>query len=165
MDLRESDKNGVFQACNELCGKAKARGDPRNTWWCNEPVKDAIDRKNKSFKLWCTNRSAESKNIYRKARHETKKVMAKAMKQEALEEVNTLCIKPNDVFKFLKFMRKEGRDIEGGGCMKNKDGRLVVSEKNCGKLWKEHVEKIMNVENVEHGWRHQGHAAIKYMLH
>ena len=44
-------------------------------------------------------------------------------------------------------MREEGRDINGGGCMKDKDGRLVVSEKDRGKLWKEHMKKIMNVEN------------------
>ena len=31
--------------------------------------------------------------------------------------------------------------------MKDKDERLVVSEKDRGKLWKEHMEKIMNVEN------------------
>ena len=31
--------------------------------------------------------------------------------------------------------------------MKDEDGRLVVSEKDRGKLWKEHMEKIMNVEN------------------
>ena len=43
--------------------------------------------------------------------------------------------------------KKGGRDIEDGGCMKDKDGRLVVSEKNRRKLWKEHMEKIMNVEN------------------
>ena len=66
------------------------------------------------------------------------------MKQEAEEEMSVLCTKPNDVF---KFMRKEGRDIDGGGCMKDKDGRLVVSEKDRGKLWKEYMEKIMNVEN------------------
>ena len=47
------------------------------------------------------------------------------------------CTKPNDVFKFVKFMRKEGRDIDGGDCMKDKDERLVVSEKDRGKLWKE----------------------------
>ena len=75
------------------------------------------------------------------------KVIAIAIKQEAEEEINVLCTKPNDVFKFVKFMRKEGRDIVGGGCMKDRDGRLVVSEKNGGKLWKEYVEKIMNVEN------------------
>ena len=97
--------------------------------------------------MWCTNKSAENKNKYRKARNETKKVIAKAMRQKAEEEMNVLCTKPNDVFKFVKFMRKEVRDINGGGCMKNKDGRLVVPEKGRGKLWKEHMEKIMNVEN------------------
>ena len=69
------------------------------------------------------------------------------MRQGAEEEMNVPCTKPNDVFKFVKFMRKEGRDIDGGGCMKDKDGRLVVSEKNRGKLWKKHMEKIINVEN------------------
>ena len=64
----------------------------------------------------------ERKINYRKARNETKKVNAKAMKQEA-EEMNVLCTKPNNVFKFVKFMRKEGRDTEGG-CMKDKMGGL-----------------------------------------
>ena len=54
-----------------------------------------------------------------------------------------LCDKPNEVFKLVKFMRKDGKDINGGGCMKDKDGRLVASEKDRGKLWKDHMEKIM----------------------
>ena len=65
----------------------------------------------------------KSKNSCRKARNETKKVIAKAMKQEAEEEMNVLCTKPNNVFQFVKFMRKRGRDIEGGDCMKDKDLR------------------------------------------
>ena len=69
------------------------------------------------------------------------------MKQKAEEDMNALCTKPNDVFKFVKFMRKEGRDIENGGCMKDKDGKLLLSEKDRRKLWKEHMETIMNVEN------------------
>ena len=100
----------------------------------NEQVRDAIDRKKKAFKLWCTNRSMESKINNRKARNETKKVIAKAMKQEAEEEMSVLRTKLNDVFKFVKFMRKDERDIEGGGCMRDKDGRLVVSRKDRGKL-------------------------------
>ena len=42
--------------------------------------------------------------------------------------------------KLVKFMRKGGKDINGGGCMKDKDGRLEVSEKieeNYGRIiWK-----------------------------
>ena len=69
------------------------------------------------------------------------------MKQAAKEEMKVLCDKPNKVFKLVKFMRKDGKDLNGGGCMKDKDGRLVVSDKDRGKLWKDHMEKIINVEN------------------
>ena len=55
--------------------------------------------------------------------------------------------KPNDVFKLVSIMRKNGKDINGGGCMKDIDERLVISEKERRKLWKERMEKIMNVEN------------------
>ena len=69
------------------------------------------------------------------------------MKQAAEEKMKVLCDKPNEVVKLVKFMRRDGKGINGGGCMKDKDGRLVVSEKDRGKLWKDHMEKIMNVEN------------------
>ena len=44
-------------------------------------------------------------------------------------------------------MRKDGKNINGGGCMKDRNGKLVVSEKDRGKLWKDLMEKIMNVKN------------------
>ena len=37
--------------------------------------------------------------------------------------------------------------MHGGGGMKDKDGRIVVNEKDRGKLGKEHIEKILNVKN------------------
>ena len=69
------------------------------------------------------------------------------MKQAAEEKMKVLCDKPNEVFKLVKFMRKDGKDIYGGGGIKDKDARLVVSEKDREKLWKDQLEKIMNVEN------------------
>ena len=147
VDLWESCKNGVLKACDDLCGKTKGRRDQGNTWWWNKLVKEAIDRKKKAFKTWCKNRSAENKSNYRKARNRTKKVVAKAMKQAAEEEMKVLYYKSNDIFELVKFMRRDGKDINGGGSMKDRDGRLVVSEKDRGKLWKDHMEKIMNVEN------------------
>ena len=107
----------------------------------------AIDRKKKAFKTWCKNRSAENKSNHGKARNPTKKVVAKAIKQAAEEEMKVLYNKSNDVFRLVKFMRRDGKDINGGGCMKDKDGRLVVNEKDRGKLWEDHMEKIMNMEN------------------
>ena len=147
VDLWEFHKNGVLKACDELRGKTKGRSDQGNTWWWNEQVKEAIDWKKKACNTWCKNRSPENKNNNRKARNQTKKVFAKAMKQAAEEEIKVLYDKPNEVFKLVKFMRKDGKNINGGGCMKDKDGRLVVSANDCGRLWKDHMEKTINVEN------------------
>ena len=54
---------------------------------------------------------------------------------------------PNKVFKLVKLVKKGGKDVEGGRCMRGIDGRLSFSEKDRGKVWKEHMERIMNEEN------------------
>ena len=44
-------------------------------------------------------------------------------------------------------MKKDGKDVEGRRCIRGSDGRLHFSEKDRGKVWKKHMEKIMNKEN------------------
>ena len=44
-------------------------------------------------------------------------------------------------------MKKDGKDIEGGRCTRGSDGRLNFREEDRGKVWKEHIERIMNEEN------------------
>jgi len=44
-------------------------------------------------------------------------------------------------------MKKDGKDVEGGRCMRGSDERLNFSEKDRGRVWKEHMERIMNEEN------------------
>ena len=147
-DLWAAYREGTLKACDEVCGKIKGRRDRGNTWWWNEEVKDAIKIKKKAFSEWCKNRSEENKDSYKKQKNRTKKVVATAMKKEAERELEGLCGKPNNVFRLVKFMKREGRDIDGGRCMKGKDGRLLFSEKERGRLWKDHMEEIMNVENI-----------------
>ena len=47
----------------------------------------------------------------------------------------------------MKSLKKDGRDVAGGRCMRGTDGKLNFSEKDRGRVWKEHMEKIMNEEN------------------
>ena len=37
--------------------------------------------------------------------------------------------------------------MHGGGGKNDNDGKVVMNEKDRGKLWKENMEKILNVEN------------------
>ena len=69
------------------------------------------------------------------------------MGEAAEQELRELCEHPNKVFKLVKSMKKDGKDVEGGRCMRGIDGRLNFREKDRGKVWKEHMERIMNQQN------------------
>ena len=146
-DLWNCFKKGVLKACDEVCGKKKGRRDQGGTWWWNEEVKEAIARKKDAYKELGKNRTEENKARYKNMKNRAKKVVAKAMKKEAEQEVRDLCENPNKVYKSLRLMKQEGRDVEGGRCMRGSDGRLNFSEKDRGRVWKEHMERIMNEEN------------------
>ena len=61
-------------------------------------------------------------------------------------------------------MKKDRKDIEGGRCIRRKDGRLDVSEEDRKRIWKNHMEEIMNKEN---DWDHVtvGEGPIKKVTH
>ena len=77
-------------------------------------------------------------------RNRAKKVVAKAKKEAAEQELRELSEHPNKVFKLVKSMKEDRKDVEGGKCKRGSDGRLNFSEKDRAKVWKEHVERIMN---------------------
>ena len=52
-DLWGSFKDGVLEACKELCGRRKQRRKRGSTWWWNEKVKEAIKRKKNAFTVMC----------------------------------------------------------------------------------------------------------------
>ena len=57
---------------------------------------------------------------YKCIKNRTKKVVANSMRKEAEKELTKLNKKPNTIFKQVKFIKKDGKDIEGGRCRKEK---------------------------------------------
>ena len=51
------------------------------------------------------------------------------------------------MFKLVKSLKKDGKDVEGEKCMRVSDGSLNFSEKDRRKVWKKHMERIINEEN------------------
>ena len=70
---------------------------------------------------------------------------------EANQELNNLYQNSNSVFYFLIRMKNEGKNVEGGRCLKGRDGRSGFIEEDREKIGKEHMEKIMNEQNE---WDH-----------
>ena len=86
----------------------------------------------------CKSGTEANKARYKSMKSRAKKVVAKAMKEVAEQELRELSEHPNRVFKLVKSMRKDGKDVEGGRCMRGSNGILNFSEKDRGKVWKEH---------------------------
>ena len=123
-DMWKTFKDGVLKACDEVCRKKKFRRNRGDMWWWNEEVKDTIARKKAAFKELCRFPSEENKTQYKRLRNQTRKIVERAMKMEANQEFNNLYHNSNSVFYFLRRMKKEGKDIEGGRCLSGRHGRL-----------------------------------------
>ena len=113
-DLWKTFRDGVLKACDELFGKKKSRRDQGDMWWWNEEVKDTIIRKKAAFKQLCRFPSEQNKTQYKRIRNQTRKIEARAIRMEANQELNNLDQDSNSVFYFLRRMKKEEKDVEGG---------------------------------------------------
>ena len=108
-DLWKTFKNGVLKACDEVSGKNKFRRNRGDMWWWNEEVKDTIARKKAAFKGLCRFPSEENTTKYKRLKNQTRKIVARAMRMAANQELNDLYQNSNSVFYFHRRMKKEGR--------------------------------------------------------
>ena len=63
--------------------------------------------------------------------------------QEAVEKVDSGC----ELFRIAKQSVWEKKDVVGVSCLKDESGAVKVSVDDQKEIWKEHMEKLMNVEN------------------
>ena len=122
----------MLKAFDEVCGKKKGRRDQGDTWWWNKDVKEAIARKKDAPKEMCKSGTEVNNARYKNMKNLAKKVVVKAMKEAAERELREPSEGLNKVFKLLKSMKK---DVEGGRCMRESNGRLNFSEKDTGRVW------------------------------
>ena len=69
------------------------------------------------------------------------------MKRETKKELEMLNGRGKGIFRKLKIMKNESRDICESNCIKGKDGKIYFEEVDRGKIWSMHMESIMNHEN------------------
>ena len=93
-------------------------------------MKEAVARKRAAYKELCKNSSDENKTRYKTMKNQTKKVVARAMRRETEKQLKGLEEKPNGVFKLVKCMKKDGKDVDEERCIRGRDGRLAFSEKD-----------------------------------
>ena len=50
------------------------------------------------------------------------------------------------LFRVAKQMVKKGKDVVGGGCVKNVDGKIVVEDDELMEVWRAHYATLANEE-------------------
>ena len=66
--------------------------------------------------------------------------------REAAENVDS-CRDGRELFRIAKQRAGEKRDVVGVSCLKDESGAVKVGVDDQKKIWKEHMEKLMNGEN------------------
>ena len=55
------------------------------------------------------------------------------------------------MLRLVKGLKTDCKEVEGGRCMRESDGKLCFYEKERGKIWNDYMERIINDENE---WDH-----------
>lgn len=75
-------KNSLDKVAKETIGvKRVSVGRRKKTPWWNEEVKCAVNQKNRLFRKWMKNRTAEAREIYVQARNQAEEIKRKYMKE------------------------------------------------------------------------------------
>ena len=142
-------KSKLLDVAGEVCGYTKGKPSHSETWWWNKDVDVAVRRKRELFRIWRQSRNEEDRKKYCDAKKDAKRVVYMAMDQKAREAVEKVDSSRDgrELFRIAKQRAGEKSDAVGISCLKDKSGAVKVSVDDRKKIWKEHMEKLMNVEN------------------
>ena len=73
------------------------------------------------------------------------------MREKADEAFTELRNYQNGMFRLVRGLKTDSKEVEEGRCMSGSDEKLCFSEKEKGKVWKDYIKLIMNEEN---DWDH-----------
>ena len=142
-------KSKLLDVASEVCGYTKGKPRYFETWWWNKDVDVIVRRKRELFRIWRQSRNEEDRKKYCQAKKDAKRLVYKAMDHKARETMEKVDSSHDDreFFRIAKQRAGEKSDVVGISCLKDKSGAAKVSVDDRKKIWKEHMEKLMNVEN------------------
>ena len=108
--------------------KEEGRRSKGDTWWWNEEVKEAVSRKKESHNVMCQNSTEENKRRYKNMKNKANKAVSKALIEKSDEALTELQYCPNGMFRLVKGLESDSKEVEGGRCMRGSGGKLCFSE-------------------------------------
>ena len=136
-------KTNLIKATKLSCGLSKNNNWRKQTWWWDNSVNDAVKEKRRLWKIW---KSGGSRENYVLAKKVDKQTVFAAKKKAEKEKLNDIDSDSNIIYRIAKEMKQENKDIVGEKCIRDDDGVLAFNVKDKKKAWKQHYERLLNVE-------------------
>ena len=136
-------KDKLLQATKQVCGVSSNHPWRKQTWWWNTKVEEAVKEKRRCFKLWKAGGSRAAYNTTKRASNRAVHEAKSEAEKVALHKIDP---KSADIYRLAKQMRRDNQDVMGEKPVKNDAGQLSLDEEAKRAAWKEHYERLLNVE-------------------
>ena len=118
------------------------------TWWWNDEVDRAVSEKRDWYRIWSKSKTEANKMVYNQMKKYAGKVVYSAKESYGREfgmKLENEAGKGN-LFKAVKRIVRQGKDVVGNSSMKNTRGELVTDESEIREVWSSYFEKLLNEE-------------------
>jgi hypothetical protein len=134
----------------EVFGVTKGnKRNPKDTWWLNDDVQKAINKKKECYKRLHHNKSDKTIQKYKEARRNAKKIVNESRGQTYAELYRKLDMKEgeNNVYKMTKLRQRKTKDFNQVKYIKDGADRLLMKDNEIKNRWKEYFDKLFNDES------------------
>ena len=149
-------KDCLLGVAEEVCGSTKGPPRHKESWWWDEECSRAVVEKRRLYGIWQKTEkekgeegAKEEKSAYTKAKNEARSVIGKAKERERSRWVDELKTQ-GEKKRYSKLQKYWWRRMkmwrEGGGCIKDEYGKVVMEEEKVRDVLVAYYEKLLNEE-------------------
>ena len=142
-ELWSTLKDSLLQSTEQVCGLSAKHQWRKQTWWWNDLVDGAVQEKRRCYKVW---KRGGSREEYNAAKRVAKRAVFHAKSEAEKVVLENIDPKTADIYRLAKQMRRENQDVMGEKPVRNDAGTLSLDQKAKEEAWKQHYEKLLNVE-------------------
>ena len=106
-------------------------------------MEEAVREKRRCFKLW---KAGGSRAAYNTAKRTSNPAVHQARSEAEKVALQKIDPRSGDVYRLAKQMRRDNQDVMGEKPVKNDAGQLSLDEEAKKEAWREHYERLLNVE-------------------
>ena len=146
-------KNAFVGTAEDLCGRSSGKGGQRKNqeWWTDEvalAVKEKRDlwKRIESLRLEGHEPSVSLKLAYSQKKNIARRVVQNARKEMEQELYNQLETDRGRkvIYKLAKDRDSDSKDMQGGACIKDTDGKLVTDKRKVVNIWGKYFKDLLS---------------------